>query len=150
MSADDVIQALTDAGVATFNAFKCDDPYSLPTREWVAGDFHSGFRSFLQMFGCTEYIPTARDCDDFANAAALYASILHSHTATGARLDTALLFGVFSYVKDSGEAHRLCFTIVREDDQHIVLFYEPQTPTGGYPLVVLSDNEKESCEFSNF
>lgn len=114
-----------------------DAEYQHPTEAWVKGAFWGGLRPFLTAI--SDYWLEVWDCDNFAQAAALYASILHAKSKRR-REGTALLFGEFWYDRDSGGGHAINFTIVY-DGAYRLIFFEPQTGE----IVQISESERASC-----
>lgn len=126
-------------GVRADSKLVADLDFSLPDRAWVANEFAASVLSVQHALGVTGWSEGSNDCDDFARLAAALAQVLHHRTRTGRK--TGLAIGEFWYWKYDLSQHAIVFVIVREGDERVLLFWEPQTRQ----FVKLTNEEKSQC-----
>jgi len=100
-----------------------DDAYALPTRDWFYAQYGPALTRNLALLGAADYTPEANDCDDFGMIATALGR-LNNHLFAPAR--EALALGFIGYTSATLGNHEIIFTVVRENDQRVLLFMEPQ------------------------
>lgn len=116
-----------------------DRVYSVPMLSWFEREFPVEWQKFSgSIMG--RYAAEARDCDDFARAAAFVAQLLHSRWLGQA---SGLAVGEFWYESAQGN-HALVAAICLQDGTTnlVVAFFEPQFPGR---VVGLTPREYRSC-----
>lgn len=117
-----------------------DDQYALPAADWIANEFAREFAAWRNGI-ILRYAPAESDCDDFAEAAAVYAKMLYRFTA-GRPKDAALAFGEFWYASYRG-GHAINVAVCRTGDNLRLVFFEPQEAK----LTPLTREEISSCSY---
>lgn len=114
-----------------------DREYGLPSEKWIESYFYP---LFWKEFSTT-YRSESNDCDDFAGHARSLVQKLNNQTSNVGK--RAVAFGECHYQTDRGTHHAINFAIVKKNDKHEVIFFEPQN---GF-VVKLSEKEFNSIWF---
>jgi hypothetical protein len=118
-----------------------DSQYSLPSADWVRGEFGEKLRETAFRLGYS-YRLESEDCDDFSLLALWYARRSHGLRRKG----TGLAFGEFNYTRRIGGAHAINLFVCRENGLLVARFYEPQL----FREISLTTEEMQSCVFCRF
>lgn len=157
MTSELLTSTLRALGIVPYQTIIADTQYSLPTADWIAGDFARAFRTFLNEFRIAHYVPDLNDCDDFTFAAVFFMQLLHrrGQVEHPPHRRTALAFGEFWYRRDIGGMHAINLALVRstnngplttDNGPYAPVFFEPQTQT----IVTLTQKEIQSCDTIRF
>lgn len=116
--------------------------YALPDENWIATEFAVALQAEQRRLGLDRYVEGKNDCTKFSWHAVDFAAQCHLHTQDDAEESTAIAFGVFDYIKPSGEGHSINIAICRNEDMTLkVVYFEPQLCS----LVIPSRQQGSLC-----
>lgn len=129
-----------------FWGYLSDRDHAVPTRAWIVDQAIPAFHGLLDQLGVLGYAKESWDCDDYAMAFVWFCRMLHARTvAQGKLAPCGIAVGHLWLTLASGVKHALCVAVV--DDNELILI-EPQPVEN--PILTLSENEEQSCEFLQF
>ena len=148
MTAAEIIQTLGEAGAnPVFLNFVLDREYACPAADYIRGDFAKWFWAEQYRRGVAVWKAESNDCDNFSLRAMVDFQVAHHQASPNSQ--TGIAFGLFFYRvggKPDGEAHAICFAIIRgADGKYCVMFFEPQPQGGTFGEVMLNQEEINSC-----
>ncbi len=142
----EIISTMVCAG--TVNAslvFVLDRDYACPALDYIEQEFAKWFWEEQHRRGLATWTEEANDCDNFSVRA--FADMGMAHALASPSSKVGLAFGLFFYKPDwSLQKHAInCAIIKGPDGEYRVVFFEPNPKAGGFGVLNLSQEERNSC-----